>query len=283
MAPGIMGAGILQVNLFADIVISSNLPVGAVSAIYYADRLFQLPIGVIGIAVGTALLPLLTKALAAGKTAEANDLFNRALEYGLFMTMPAAVALMIAHHEIITVLFQRGHYTPADAARTSPALACLAVDTKTPVKISSCMAVVNIVVALIMTRFIDVAGIAFATGLAGWIQCYFLWRGLRGDAAARFDGRLRNRVPKIVLCASAMGAALLVVMFYMKPWFYGSQPERLMALGALTGVGGVVYFGGAHVTGLFRLGEMKKYLRRRKDADPAMLEEQSTEASIEID
>jgi putative peptidoglycan lipid II flippase len=302
MAPGIMGAGILQVNLFADIVISSNLPVGAVSAIYYADRLFQLPIGVIGIAVGTALLPLLTKALAAGKTAEANDLFNRALEYGLFMTMPAAVALMIAHHEIITVLFQRGHYTPADAARTSPALACLAFgmpayvavkifsssywarhDTKTPVKISSCMAVVNIVVALIMTRFIDVAGIAFATGLAGWIQCYFLWRGLRGDAAARFDGRLRNRVPKIVLCASAMGAALLVVMFYMKPWFYGSQPERLMALGALTGVGGVVYFGGAHVTGLFRLGEMKKYLRRRKDADPAMLEEQSTEASIEID
>ena len=145
--------------MFADIIIASLLPVGGVSALYYADRLFQLPLGVVGIAVGTALLPLMTKAVTSGRDHEARDYFNRALEYCLFMTVPAAVALALARLELITVLFERGAYTAENAARTAPALAFLALslpayvcvkifnsaywsrkDTRTPVKIASSMA-----------------------------------------------------------------------------------------------------------------------------------------------
>jgi putative peptidoglycan lipid II flippase len=293
MVPGIMGAGIIHINLFADVMIASLLPVGAVSAVYYAERLFQLPLGVVGIAVGTALLPLLTKALAAGKTEEARDLFNRSLEYCLFFTAPAAVALMVAHHEILVTLFQHGHYTAADAARTSPALACLSFglpayvavkifssaywsrqDTKTPVRISSCMAILNIAVAYTMTRFIDVAGISFATGLAGWVQCFFLWRGLRGVEAAQFDDRLKRQIWRIALCSALMGAAIFGVTLWLHDWFFGR--EILLRIGALVilmAAAAVVYFGASHFTGVFRINDLKRYIVRRGRPTVEMIEE----------
>ena len=126
------------------------------------------------------------------------------------------------------------------------------------------MALVNIVVALIMTRFIDVAGIAFATGISGWVQCFFLWRGLRGEETASFDERLKFRVPRIFLCTFMMGACLFGITFFFKDWFYGHTFYRFLALGILTGTGGVVYFGMAHFTHVFRLNDLKKYLRRRQ-------------------
>ena len=297
MLPGVMGAGIIQVNLFADIIIASLLPVGGISAVYYAERLFQLPLGVVGIAVGTALLPLMTKALAAGKAVEANDLFNRSLEYCLFFTAPAAAALMLAHHEILTALFQHGKYTAADAARASPALACLAFglpayvgtkifnaaywsrhDTKTPVRISSSMALVNIGVALVMTRFIDVAGIAFATGLAGWIQCYFLWRGLRGVDVARFDAKLRSRILRIAICTVTMSVGVVACTYMLHEWFFGRQMVRLAALAVMMGVSALLYFGTAHLTGVFKVQDLTRYVsKRRKKLPPTEMVDEITE------
>ncbi len=283
MLPGVMGAGIIHVNLFADIVIASLLSTGAISSLYYADRLFQLPLGVVGIAVGTALLPLLTKALAAGKTTEARDLFNRALEYCLFLTVPAAAALMLVTHDIVSVLFEHGAFTAENTARTSPALACLSLglpayvsikifssgywaqqNTATPVKISASMAVMNIVVALIMTRFIDVAGISLATGLSGWVQCFLLWRGLKDGDATSFDERLRRAVPRIFLCAACMGGALLMLSAALQGWFHGPGFHRILALTILVTGGSLVYFMMAHICGVFRLQDVKKYLRRTK-------------------
>jgi putative peptidoglycan lipid II flippase len=287
MFPALLGAGIIHVNLFADQIISSLLPVGGNSALYYADRLFQLPLGVVGIAVGTALLPLLTRALAAGDTKEARDLFNRALEYCLFFTVPAATALMAARLEIITVLFQRGEYTMENAHRTAPALLFLAFglpayvavkifstaywsrqDTRTPVKIAAAMAICNIVVALIMTRFIDVAGISFATGVAGWVQCFFLWRGLRGHEAVQFDARLKRAAPRILLCSALMGLALVGVTQALHAWFFGRDLYKLAALGALVGAGGIVYFTAAHVLHVLRLQDIQKYFRHRRGVIP---------------
>jgi putative peptidoglycan lipid II flippase len=263
------------------------LPVGGIAALYYADRLFQLPLGVIGIAVGTALLPLLTRALAAGNTAEARNLFNRALEYCLFFTLPAATALMVARLEIITVLFQRGQYTLENAHRTAPALLFLAFglpayvavkifstaywsrqDTKTPVKIAATMAISNIVVALIMTRFIDVAGISFATGMAGWVQCFFLWRGLKGHEVAQFDARLKRSAPRILLCSVLMGLALVAVTQALHGWFFGRDLYKLAALGILVGTGGIVYFTAAHVLHVLRLQDIHKYFRHRRGVAP---------------
>jgi putative peptidoglycan lipid II flippase len=288
MVPGILGAGIIHVNLFADIVIASLLPVGGIAALYYADRLFQLPLGVVGIAVGTALLPLLTKALAAENTTEARDLFNRALEYCLFFTVPAATALMVARLEIITVLFVHGQYTMANAHRTAPALAFLAFglpayvavkifsssywarhDTKTPVKISASMAVVNIAVALVMTRFIDAAGISFATGLAGWVQCFLLWKGLKGQEAMQFDARLRRTAPRIFLASALMGAAVIVVTHVLHDWFFGREALRLAATLVMVGAGSAVYFAAVHFLHVLRLQDIRKYFRHRRGVAPA--------------
>jgi len=287
MGPGVLGAGIIHVNLFADIMIASFLSAGAISALYYADRLFQLPLGVVGIAVGTALLPMLSKALTAGNTGEARDLFNRALEYCLFFTMPAAVALVFVTHDIMTVLFERGEFTASDTARAAPALACLAIglpayvgvkifssaywsrqDTKTPVKIAATMALVNIGVALLLTRFMDVAGIALATGLAGWVQCYFLWKGLKGNEATAFDERLKKTVPKIVACSLLMGVCLLGISWGLRPWFEGSFGHQVAALTILVSGGGAVYFIAAHFTGVLRFNDLKKYFVRRRKTTP---------------
>jgi len=282
MAPGAFGAGIIHINLFVDMIIASFLATGAISALYYADRLFQLPLGVVGIAVGTALLPMLTKALSAGNTKEAHDLFNRSLEYCLILTVPAAVALMVSPYEIIGVLFERGAFTAADTARTAPTLMCLAIgltpfvavkifssaywaqhDTLTPVKIAVAMAMLNIIMALILTRFLDVAGIALATGISGWVQCYFLWRGLRGVEATQFDRRLKVAFTKTVLCSVLMGGVLLVINMVLGDWFTGeSTGKKLIAMMVLVCGGGGVYFIAAQMSGVVRLQDVKRYFRR---------------------
>jgi len=282
MGPAILGASLIHINLFADIIIASMLPTGAISALYYAERLFQLPLGIIGIAVGTALLPLLTKALTAGNTVEARDLFNRALEYCLFFTMPAAVALVLIGPEIINTLFVHGAFKTEHAVRAAPALACLALglpayvgvkifsstywsrqDTKTPVRIAACMALVNIVVALVMTRFIDVAGIALATGISGWAQCFFLWRGIRGQEATIFDARLKRNVLRIVLCSVLMGCVLLLSSYVLEDLFTAGKLQQVMALAALVGSGITIYFSAAYLSGVFKINDLTRYLKRK--------------------
>ncbi len=279
MAPGAFGAGIMHINLFIDLIIASFLATGAISALYYADRLFQLPLGVVGIAVGTALLPMLTRAQAANRDAEANDLFNRALEYCLILTVPAAVALILVPKELIGVLFERGEFLHEDTLRSAPALACLSIglpafvaakifstaywakqDTMTPVKIAVMMSVFNIFVALIASRFMDVAGIALATGLSGVAQCYLLWRGLRGNEGTAFDARFKKAVLKITLSAGLMGLVLVGVAYGLQDWFWDeSSLKKLIALGTLVGGGGMVYFISAQATGLLRVQDVKQY------------------------
>ncbi|MBI2235044.1 MAG: murein biosynthesis integral membrane protein MurJ [Micavibrio aeruginosavorus] len=288
MGPGAIGAGIIQINLFIDIVIASFLATGAISALYYADRLFQLPLGVVGIAVGTALLPMLTRALAAGQTHEARNLFNRALEYCLILTVPAAVALMVVPGKLIGVLFERGAFEHADTLRSAPALACLSLglpafiavkilstaywsrqDTMTPVKIAVMMAGFNVVVAVIMTQFIDVAGLALATGLSGWAQALLLWRGLSGQTEMTLDERLKKNTLRIVLSAALMGAYLLAVAHFLNPWFAGTTIEKLLALGVLCGGGGFIYFAAAQILGVVRLQDLQKYLVKKQKMAPA--------------
>ena len=117
MVPGAIGTGVMQINLFINIVLASLLPSGAVSYLYYADRLNQLPLGVIGIAIGTALLPVLSRAMKGGNMAQASDSQNRALELSLLFTLPAAAAFLAAAYPIMSVLFERGAFQAADAQR----------------------------------------------------------------------------------------------------------------------------------------------------------------------
>jgi putative peptidoglycan lipid II flippase len=285
MGPGVIGAGVMHINLFADLIIASLLPEGSISYLYYADRLNQLPLGVVGIAVGTALLPMLSRALAAGNNDEARNLFNRALEVCLLLGIPAAVALAIAPGEIISVLFQRGAFEPSDTIVTSyvlmgyalgmPAYICVKVlssaywarqDTKTPVKVSVIATAFNIVMSLTLINFIGVAGISVSTGIAGWVQFYLLKRWLDGDEVARTDERFRRNVPKIIFASVLfMGIGLIVIKTLLAgafAGFHGLVPQ-IGALVLLVAGGMGIYGIAVFTTGVAGAKDIELFFKRK--------------------
>ena len=285
MGPGVIGAGVVHINLFADVIIASTLGEGSISYMYYADRLNQLPLGMVGIAVGTALLPMLSAALSAGDKEEAQNLFNRALEVCLFLALPAAVALMVAAEPLIIGLFERGEFTREDTIPTAmvlmgyalglPAYIAIKVfssaywsrqDTMSPVKISVFCTLLNIGLALSFIHFLGlgVEGIALATGIAGWAQFAIMLRGLRGMEEAQFDAKFRHAAPRIILSCCIMAAVLYYVGELSHDYFDGTTLQKTTALVVLVASGLITYGLAASLSGALRLSEFKSYLRRRK-------------------
>ena len=288
MGPGILGAGVVQINLFVDFIIASYLSSGAISYLYYADRLNQLPLGVVGIAVGTALLPMLSRAMAKeeGKDApkgEARDLFNRALEYCLLLALPAAVALGVIPLTLITVLFERGEFTSADSQITANILICYSIglpayiatkvfstahwarhDTTTPVKISILGVGLNIIVAVSLAPLIGVAGIALATGLTGWVQYFAHVYALKNHPQAQLDDRFKRNVPRIVLASCLMGVALYILATILESWVFGGTATSKIAAVSILVLSGMVIYGAAILgTGTIKPSDLKKHLLRK--------------------
>lgn len=282
MAPGAIGAGVMQINLFIDILLASLLPAGAISFLYYADRLNQLPLGVIGIAIGTALLPVLSRQVTAGDVPRALSSQNRAIEYGLFLSLPAAAALVAVPATIVAVLFERGAFTAEATSSTAWALAAYAVgipgyvlvkvlsaayfarqDTASPVKIAILCTLANIALSLSLIGWIGHIGIALATGITAWVNAGLLARGLRRREFLRSDARLRRRLPRLVLAAAAMAALLVAAVELLAPWLAGPSTVQAPALALLVTVGAVAYFGLAHLTGGMPLSDLRSLLRRK--------------------
>lgn len=283
MVPGIIGAGVVQINLFADVIIASFLPEGAVSHLYYADRLNQLPLGTVGIAIGTALLPMLSRAVSAEDPEEIERLFNRGLEACFVLALPAALALGLAAEPIILTLFQRGAFTAADAAVTASVLtgysiglpayvagkvfatACYArQDTKTPVIVAGISVIFNIVVALTAIFVFDmgVAGIALATGLAGWVQIAILWRILAQRRHLSFDERFRFVMPRVVAASLLMALVVVGCLYGLHDWFSTEGIKRLVALATLVGLGGLVYLAIIFATKAITMQDLRSYFRK---------------------
>lgn len=260
MAPAALGAGVVQVNAFIGILLASLLPAGSVSYLYYADRVVQLPLGVVGVAIGTALLPMLSRQVRAGSTADAIGTQNRALEIALLLTVPAAAALAVIADPLITVLFQRGAFTEGDGVETAITLAAYAVglpafvlikvfqpgffareDTATPVKVAAAAVAANLACNAVLLPLYAQVGIALSTALSSWLNAgllaLLLWR--RGHFGA--DGRLARRVPRILLSAAAMAAVLWVLSDVVRPWLAGGTVERVAGLAALVIAGLAVY------------------------------------------
>ena len=189
LAPAVLGSGGVQLALFADTIIATLLPVGALSALYYADRLNQLPIGVIGIAVGTVLLPEMSRRIAAGDDAGARHAQSRAVELALLLSVPCVAAFLIVPDLIMRALFVRGAFTAADAAAAGATLAAYAIglipfvlirsviatflargDTATPLKAALAAAAVNIAFKLVLTGPLAQVGLALATTIGAWIN-----------------------------------------------------------------------------------------------------------------
>lgn len=260
MGPGVVGAGVMHINLFIDVVLASLLGTGAISFLYYADRLNQLPLGIVGIAMSVALLPLFSKALEKKNMSEAKGLYNRAMEVCLMLALPAAAALIVVPEALITVLFERGAFTAEDTIATSqvlrayaigvPAYICMKLlstaywaqhDTGSPVKISIIATLLNIVLSLLLIVPLGVAGIALATGLTGWLQCYLLRRGLKDMEAASWDPRFLANLPKIIGATCLMAAGLAITAQGLSSWFDGMLFEQISALTILVGGGIALY------------------------------------------
>ena len=282
MLPAAIGAGVVQINLLTDIIIASLLPEGSISFLYFADRVNQLPLGVIGIAVGTALLPLLSRQVAAADTAGAANSQNRAIEVALFLTLPATAALLVLALPVVTVLFERGAFDAVASTATAwalmgyvvglPAYVLIKVltpgyfarkDTKTPVRIAIIAMVVNLVLNLILIWPLQHVGLALATAIAAWLNAGLLARGLRRRGHLSPDTRLRARLVRTV------GVTLLmaVVLWFARDWLAVSGQmdvpgARIAALAGLVVLGLVVYGVAAHVGGAMRLGELRTLLRR---------------------
>ncbi|UEM03823.1 murein biosynthesis integral membrane protein MurJ [Skermanella rosea] len=288
MAPGAIGTGVMQINLFVDIVLASLLPSGAVSFLYYADRLNQLPLGVIGIAIGTALLPVLSRHVAARDHDAVRHFLSRALEFSLALGLPAAIALVAVAHPIIHVLFERGAFGPEETAATAWALAAYAIgipayvivkvlnaaffarhDTSAPVRAAIVVAVANAALGLALIGVLGHVGIALATGATAWLNAGLLGWMLHRRGQFDIDARLRGRAPRLLFAGLSMGAALVGAAWALEPWLAGPSVVRATALAALVGVGAAVYFAVAHGIGGMRLGEIGILLKRAPDGSGA--------------
>lgn len=285
MGPGMLGAGVMHINLFADVMIASFLETGSISYLYYADRLNQLPLGMVGIAVGTALLPLLSKESAAGNVKEARNLFNRALEICTLLALPAAVGLFMASFPIITTLFQHGEFGARSAAMTTAVLTAYAVgippyiivkvlstsywarqDTVTPVKAAVASTFFNIGAGLFLILYAKagVLGIATATAMAGWLQMILLAWGLRREESARLDRRCVLALCKIVLSCAVMAACVYIIKgkllhYYME---HKLMSYEIMGLVWMIGGGATVYGLCILLTGAVKIGDLGRALSR---------------------
>jgi len=281
-APAVLAGGVVQVNLLVGRQVASFTE-GAVAWLSYADRLYQLPLGVVAIAVGTVLLPDLSRRLRAGDAEGGRASFNRGTEFALFLTIPAAVALVVIALPLCEVLFERGAFGPDDTAATALALAIYGAglpafvlhkvfqplyyareDTRSPFRFAVWSMVVNAVVAVGLLPLIGFSAAALATTISGWTMVLQLWLGTRkmGDEA-RFDDRFRHRLPRIIAASAIMGAALMAAELLLGPAI-GTPGWRYAALAALVATGIAAYALSALALGAMRLSDLKAALRRQR-------------------
>jgi putative peptidoglycan lipid II flippase len=278
-APAILAGGVVQINLIVGRQVASFTE-NAISWLSYADRLYQLPLGVVGIAVGVVLLPELSRRLRAGEDDRARDALSRGMEFALALTVPSAVALVVIAEPIVSVLFERGAFGRLDAVNTALALAIYGAglpafvlhkvlqplyfareDTRTPFRYAVNSMFVNAAVAVGLMPFIGFIAAALGTTLAAWAMVWQLWRGARPmGASARPDARFRDRIWRISVAAAAMGLALWFLAQALEPMIYG--PGRALALLALVAGGTVVYFGIGIGIGAFRPTDLRAAMRR---------------------
>jgi putative peptidoglycan lipid II flippase len=284
IGPAAIGQGAIQINLLISTSLAARfLPQGSVSWIYYADRLNQLPLGLIGIGVGTAILPLLSRQIGSGDAKAANDTQNRALELALFLALPAAIALFVSATPLIRGVFQHGAFTAVDTFGCAATLAAFAPgvpayvlvkvltpgfyarsDTRTPVRIAFIAMLVNLVGNLTLIWSLGPVGIALSTAISAWVNVILLYIALKRADHLTLDARFRGKVLRIVAAGVLMGVALYIGNDLLDAHMSGHFWQRIAALALLCGGGAAVYGIATIGLGAYRLSELKGQLRRRR-------------------
>jgi len=282
--PAAAGAGAVQINLVISTALAASLlDHGSVTYIYLADRLNQLPLGLIGIALGTVLLPTISRQLGAGDEAAAMETQNRGLEIALFLTLPATVALVLCGQPIAAALFGYGRFTATDTQNTAAALAAFSIglpsyilvkvltpgfyarhDTKTPVRFAMISMGVNLALNLALILPLKHMGPPLATALSSTVNVALLYRALRQRGHFLPDARLKLRAWRMAVAALTMGLVLLVSQHWLTPYTHSTWFFRFLAMAALVAAGGCVYGLASLALGAFTREDLALFKRRKK-------------------
>ncbi len=257
--PGMLAAGITHINIMVSNSIAT-LQTSAASWLYWADRLYQLPLGMIGIAMGIALLPALSRRLRSGDEQGAKTSLNRAMEIAAFLTLPAAAALAAMPEFLVGGLFERGAFTASDTQATGMALRMFAFglpafvlikvltpaffareNTKTPMLYAGMSAAINLVLGYILFVKLGFWGLAVATSIASWVNVFFLTRALLRNGNFKPDTSLLSRLPRIALASVLMGIFVWWLAQYFAPMLGQGLLKNYLLLGLVSGAGFVLY------------------------------------------
>ena len=278
--PAALAMGVTQVNLVVGQRVASQTD-KAISWLFSADRLYQLPLGVVGIAVGIVLLPDLSRRLRADDKEGARNAFSRAGEFTLLLTIPSTVAFVIIPNPLVSVLFERGQFSAEDTAATALAVAIYGIglpafmlqkllqplffareDTKSPFHYALVAMVVNAALAFGLYPLIGWIAPAIAASVAGWAMVALLAIGARKmGEEARFDDRFKRRSWRIVAASLGMGAVLYTAIHFFG-WTLELSGWRYLALILLIKIAAASYFFLGHLLGAFEISEFKRALRR---------------------
>lgn len=279
-APAALAGGVVQINLVVGRQVASYFE-GATAWLYYADRLYQLPLGVVGIAIGIVLLPDLSRKLRADDAAGGQSAFNRAAELSLALTVPCAVALVAMPNALVSVLFERGSFLASDTAATALATAVYGLglpafvlqkvyqplffareDTKSPFRYAVVALIVNVGVAIGLSPVVGYVAAAMGATIAGWAMLACLWWGARRfEGASQWDAQLLRRAWRIGVASLGMGVVLYGAVYVLQDALVASG-LRYAALSVVIAVGMASYCIFGQLIGAFSLRELKASFRR---------------------
>ncbi len=285
--PATFGAGIYQVSQFVDTFFATSLPQGSLTLLKLADRLNQMPLGIVGIALGTAILPMLSRHIHSGEVAEAQRLQSQAFEMATLLTLPAAAALAVCAPAFTAAFFVGGKFTAADGTIMAHIVVALVAglpsyvivkilnpgffareDTRTPVWTAFAALVFNIALNLVVVRRFGIVGLAAATACSASLNCLLLYTILYRRGWFRFTLPLGLRIARQLVATAAMAAALWWVLPLMAERYHGAVFERVWSLSVLVGLGLAVFFTVAFAIGAVDR-QMLGLLRRRRQPAPS--------------
>lgn len=283
IVPATLAAGVYQISQLFYTFFSSRLGEGALTNLGYADRLNQLPLSIIGTALGTAILPAISRAIERKQDDEAANIQARAFDLSMLLTLPATLALAVASGPIIAALFQGGRYDAEDAAITGNILAILVTglpayvlvkvltpgfyarkDVKTPVRIAIGVVAASVAANFALIPWVGIYSLAAVTSAGAWVNMALLFAILVARGHFSLPRWLWSRLARQLLAAAAMAAALYVLRGLFADYFAASAGRRIVAVGALVSVGGTLYFGVAWIIGGIDRDDIKTLFRREK-------------------
>jgi putative peptidoglycan lipid II flippase len=268
LLPGVIGANVMQINLFVDTIIASLIP-GAVSCLYYADHVNQLPLAMIGIAIGVALLPALSRKIKSGDEKGATQLQNIALEISLILAIPAALALTCISYPIISVLFERGAFTAENTAAVSLALKFYSIglpayiivkvlepsffsrgNTKTPMKIAITCLISNVILNLLFFKPFGYIGIILASVISSYLNVSLLLWNLIKEKHFYFEKDFAIKIIQIIIPALLMAFILVVLKNYFD---HSENLGKASELTIIISSGLLIYLGAIYVSGALNI------------------------------